>query len=222
MTIQNNITCFYFIFLLFSIFNRILVFLAVFDNIFIFCSLLEAIRKHFGPLHDVIHVYAFAYFLYQLQSMAIVSSIFTTVVLAVERCLAVAKPIEYHNAIQGTNPWRRVFHYIVPVIIISVVFNTPKYFEIEAYELKRNNAAAGNGNDSITDIIEDPVEVSQKVIVSVKPTDLRMNDDYIFYYNNLAKLIITGVVPFAALCLFNFKVSFSKITPYVISNHQGG
>ena len=85
----------------FSIFNRILVFLAVFDNIFIFCSILEAIRKHFGPLHDVIHVYAFAYFLYQLQSMAIVSSIFTTVVLAVERCLAVAKPIEYHNAIQG-------------------------------------------------------------------------------------------------------------------------
>ena len=76
-------------------------FLAVFDNIFIFCSILEAIRKHFGPLHDVIHVYAFAYFLYQLQSMAIVSSIFTTVVLAVERCLAVAKPIEYHNAIQG-------------------------------------------------------------------------------------------------------------------------
>lgn len=36
----------------------------------------------------------------QLQSIAIVSSIFTTVVLALERCLAVAKPIEYHNAVQ--------------------------------------------------------------------------------------------------------------------------
>ena len=44
--------------------------------------------------------------------IAIVSSIFITVVLALERCLAVAKPIEYHNAIQGTNPWRRVVHYI--------------------------------------------------------------------------------------------------------------
>ena len=84
-----------------SIFNRILVFLAVFDNIFIFCSILEAVRKNFGPLHHVAHVYAFAYFLYQLQAMAIVSSIFTTVVLALERCVAVAKPIEYHNAIQG-------------------------------------------------------------------------------------------------------------------------
>lgn len=49
-------------------------------------------------------------------------------------------------------------------------------------------------------------------IVSAKPTDLRMNDDYIFYYNNLAKLIITGVVPFAALCIFNFKVLISKLS----------
>ena len=65
-----------------------------------------------------------------------------------------AKPIEYHNAIQGTNPWRRVFHYIVPVIIISVVFNTPKYFEIEAYEdVKSQNS--GNGNASITEIMDD-------------------------------------------------------------------
>ena len=38
--------------------------------------------------------------LFQLQSIAIVASIFTTVVLALERCLAVAKPIEYHNAVQ--------------------------------------------------------------------------------------------------------------------------
>lgn len=120
-----------------SIFNRILVFLAVFDNIFLFCSILEGIRKNFGPLHQIAHVYAFAYFLYQLQSMAIVSSIFTTVVLALERCLAVAKPIEYHNAIQGTNPWRRVIHYIVPVIVISITFTTPKYFEIDVVDLER-------------------------------------------------------------------------------------
>ena len=88
-------------------------------------------------------------------------------------------------------------NYIVPVIIISVVFNTPKYFEIETYEVK--STKSGNGNESSTGNDED-------VTVSVKATDLRMNDDYIFYYNNLAKLIITGVVPFAALCVFNSKV----------------
>ena len=53
---------------------------------------------------------------------------------------------------------------------------------------------------------ESSTENDEDVIVSVKATDLRMNDDYIFYYNNLAKLIITGVVPFVALCVFNSKV----------------
>ena len=85
-------------------------------------------------------------------------------------------------------------NYIVPVMIISVAFNTPKYFEIETYEVK-----SGNGNESSAGNDED-------VSVSVKATDLRMNDDYIFYYNNLAKLIITGIVPFVALCVFNSKV----------------
>ena len=50
-----------------------------------------------------------------------------------------------------------------------------------------------------------------KQVVSVKPTDLRMNDAYIFYYNNLAKLIITGIVPFVALCVFNTKVKIHML-----------
>ena len=51
-----------------SIFNKILVFLAVFDNVFIVCSLLEAVRKNFRAIHDM-HVYLFAYFLYQVEQL---------------------------------------------------------------------------------------------------------------------------------------------------------
>lgn len=59
----------------------------------------------------------------------------------------------------------------------------------------------GNGtNLSVTVLTE------QLKTVQVMPTDLRMNDNYVFYYNNLAKLIITGLVPFVALCFFNFKI----------------
>ena len=113
--------------------------LSIFDNIFIVCSILEAIRRHFGALHDVIHIYAFAYFMYQLQAMAFVSSIFTTVVLAVERYMAVTKPLlHHHNIIQvqesHNNTWRRVFYYIGPVILLSIAFNTPKYFEIDVVD----------------------------------------------------------------------------------------
>ena len=53
-----------------SIFNKILVFLAVFDNVFIVCSLLEAVRKNFRAIHDM-HVYLFAYFLYQVGRLSI-------------------------------------------------------------------------------------------------------------------------------------------------------
>ena len=53
-----------------SIFNKILVFLAVFDNVFIVCSLLEAVRKNFRAIHDL-HVYLFAYFLYQVGRLSI-------------------------------------------------------------------------------------------------------------------------------------------------------
>ena len=42
--------------------------------------------------------------------------------------------------------------------------------------------------------------------VGVIPTDLRMDIDYVFFYNNLTKLVITGVVPFVALCVFNFNI----------------
>ena len=56
-----------------------------------------------------------------------------------------------------------------------------------------------------------------KQVVSVKPTDLRMNDAYIFYYNNLAKLIITGIVPFVALCVFNTKVKIPQVL-YALKN----
>lgn len=43
-------------------------------------------------------------------------------------------------------------------------------------------------------------------LVTVHPTDLRMNDAYIFWYNNLAKLLITGLIPFLSLCIFNTRI----------------
>ena len=43
-------------------------------------------------------------------------------------------------------------------------------------------------------------------VTMVAPTDLRMNDEYIFWYNNMAKLIITGFLPFFSLCIFNTQI----------------
>ena len=37
-------------------------------------------------------------------------------------------PHFFHS--QGTNPWRRVLTYIVPVVVFSALFNIPKFLEV--------------------------------------------------------------------------------------------
>ncbi len=48
-----------------SIFNRLLTCMAVFDNVFIVCSVLEAVRKHI--VTSTFQDYLFGYFLYQVR-----------------------------------------------------------------------------------------------------------------------------------------------------------
>jgi len=56
------------------------------------------------------------------------------------------------------------------------------------------------------DHLTNSTEWINHTVMSVLPTDLRMDLDYVFFYNNLTKLVITGVIPFVALCVFNFKI----------------
>ena len=113
-----------------SIFNRLLVLLAVYDNFYILCSVLEAMRKS-NP-HSEIHEHAFAYGLFQMHNFVLCGSIFMTVALALERYRAVWRPVEYHNQCVGINPWKRVLvSYLLPVVVFSMVFTIPKLFEVE-------------------------------------------------------------------------------------------
>ena len=61
-----------------SIFNRLLVLLAIYDNVYIICSLLDVMRR---AVHNEVHEYAFVYGLYQLHSFVLCGSIFMTVAL---------------------------------------------------------------------------------------------------------------------------------------------
>ena len=113
-----------------SIFNRLLVLLAIYDNFYILCSVLEAKRK--SSPHSEIHEHAFAYGLYQLHNFVLCGSIFLTVALALERYRAVWRPVEYHNQCVGVNPWKRVLiSYLLPVVVFSTLFNIPKFLEVE-------------------------------------------------------------------------------------------
>ena len=69
----------------------------------------------------------------QLQNMSLMCSNNVTVVLALERFIAVTRPIEYHVNVtsSGQSPWRRVSAYMVPTVLFSIAFNVPKFFEIK-------------------------------------------------------------------------------------------
>lgn len=80
----------------------------------------------------------------------------------------------------------RVLKYVVPVFLFSVIFNLPKFFEASiTYEV-------------------DPV--TNETYVHPVPTKLRLNTKYYFLYNNCARLLILGIIPFCLLVFFNTKI----------------
>ena len=181
-------------------FNRILTFLAIFDNFFIICQISEARRKMTNAKYNdekifsQAHEYAFGYFMYGFHSFVLSSSMFTTVALAVERYQAVQSPVKYHQKTRGTNPWKRaITHYLIPVIIFSSLFCMPKIFEIELVQYSQ------------------PIYLNNSIIKTInltiaQPTDLRMNEIYVVSWANIATLTIQGIIPIISLCFFNYRI----------------
>ena len=75
----------------------------------------------------------FGYVIYQFHNIAMCCSVFFTMVLAFERFRAVVKPVEYYNAVNSNSrPWCTVvLFYVTPVVIVSILFNAPKFFETQ-------------------------------------------------------------------------------------------
>ena len=116
-------------------FYRTLAFLAAFDFMFIACDILESIRRGYEyntceemPIYQTVHIYLFPKILRPVQNITMVASIYTTVVIALGRYLAVSKPISTMVK-SGRENWKNVIVYILPVIGLSTVFKLPIFFE---------------------------------------------------------------------------------------------
>ena len=94
-----------------------------------------------------------------------------TVILSMERYLAVTKPIDYHMVIVSGRQWQRIFHYFLPILTFSIVFNLPKFFELMT---KVNIVEESNGN--ITLVVEEDGSVNiTKVLMNKDLFDQRHN-----------------------------------------------
>ena len=90
----------------------------------------------------------------------------------------------------SSGPWKRVSCYMVPTVVFSVLFNLPKFFELEADWRTWADTETGQ---NIT-------------VIDFRPTELRLHPDYSFYYVHLIQLIIKGILPFGALVFLNFGI----------------
>ena len=89
-------------------------------------------REEFCPafLHQAYFaMWTYARVLYPIQNANLCCSTLMTLVLALERYLAISKPVEYHNTIRSSGYWGRILRYVVPVILFSFTFHIPKFFE---------------------------------------------------------------------------------------------
>ena len=119
-----------------NLFNKTLFVLAVFDIIFNVCDTLEIIRSvyydtqtcNFMPVYQKLHLYLTPQIIRPLRSLAIVASIYTTVVIALERYLAVSKPIITFVG-RDEDTWQKLFIRIFPVIALSFSLSLPLCFE---------------------------------------------------------------------------------------------
>ena len=110
-----------------NFFNRILLCLSAYDSAFILCGLLEIFRKW---LQFPVQQYLFAHFFYPFRSMAMCSSIYTTLALTLERYQAITSPIEYRNRSANMTLGKRLFIYVAPVTFLSFLYYLPKFFDL--------------------------------------------------------------------------------------------
>ena len=88
--------------------------------------------------------------------------------------------------LQVSRSWRSQF-YIVPILLFSILYNTPKFFELEV----RAASLAPDTNQTAA-VEEVDMRPSLEVNYSVQPTALRMDRLYVNIYLIFMNLIING------------------------------
>jgi len=169
-----------------SNFNNLLIALAVFDLLFLVVCITESVRRTFedqlanssslSGLATQVHHHLFPYFLYPLHNILLTCSIFMTISISIERYLAIFHPLVYRNR---SYSWNLSCH-ILPVLLLSVIINAPKFFESEVIHIDGGSY--------------------------IGLTAMRMDRDYAVYYQNWTRFLALGLVPMLLLIFLNVRV----------------
>ena len=158
-------------------FHRILTMLIIFDNCLIFFNIIIFTIPHMNADYRM-KTYAYvAPIIIPLAQITVTGSIYSTVVISIERYMISCKPFFVVSHKWSANS------YIIPTIIFSIIYNLPKFFELKT------------GN-----IIEDETNSTQYIL---EGTNLRFNHAYFFVYTIWMNFILMGVIPFMMITVLN-------------------
>jgi len=197
-----------------SNFNNLLIALAVFDLFFLVTMITESIRNNFesrfgdpttfGGKLTQIHHHLFPYFIFPVMNILLTSSVYMTVSISVERYVAIFYPLVYKARSQGrTCGGSSLSWHIIPVLLISILVNIPTFFSSQVdywteehwnYEyMQQMNATMPSLNSTLIGV-----------------TAVRKHPIYSFYYQNLTRFVLLGLLPMLLLIILNVRV-FSAI-----------
>eukprot|EP00093_Oithona_nana_P011486 11486.XXX_567098_570577_1 [CDS] Oithona nana genome sequencing. len=179
---------------MYNSFNQLLIALSTMDSVFIILAIIDYSFSRAFQWSSQVFTYLFPYLIYPLNSITFCASIFTTVALAFERHTAVCRPIHYRNVTATNSVRRRTLCYVVPVLLMALILNVPKFLEAQ-FTWTPIEANGTILNDS-------QVEYQ----IGYQTTELRDDPNYIQFYINWTRLITTGLIPMGALIYFNFGI----------------
>ncbi len=163
-----------------DVFHQLLFALACFDLLYITCGGINYTFRAFDASSDVFTV-LFPHFIHPVTHVAMAGTIFTTLAISIERYLGLCHPLLPPQS-------RKTWFYIVPVVIVAVLVNVPKFLEVK-------------------------LEWNSDGVPSYTSTSLRFSESYIRYYIMWTRLFSTAVIPVTALLFLNTRIVVDLCRP---------
>jgi hypothetical protein len=184
------------------LFNKLIACLTVSDIIFLLCSVHDSIRRHILNL-DYCSIRGYIQLIvYPLRKIAMCFSIYMTVVLSLERFLAVTNPIKHRNRQIGRSWFKLFLKYISPAFVVSFfVYGTPLFFAFQMEERLLEGTNINNTSDQSSNSTLGANETHHCLAAW-----MRLDKMYVMAFNNIGTFLITGAIPFLLLFILNSKI----------------
>jgi len=181
-------------------FHQLLIALAFFDTLYIICG---GINYTFRAFEEDVpfesksaYKVTYPHLILPFLNVGLCGTIFMTVAISIERFLGICHPLHYppHT--------RKSWFYIVPVSLVSVLVNLPKFLEAEIYWENDINAIEILRGENVT------VSDIPRYIPNYRPTELRMDETYIEIYLMYFRIFFIAAIPLLLIVLLNLRILY--------------